>query len=58
MSGDNFLLQYAQDCVFGKLAFNDCGPIWQFSVIAVLLVVAFIFLLALMTSPKQQTAKS
>lgn len=38
MGGQNFILAYLQACTGGKLALSECGPIWQFGVIAVLLV--------------------
>ncbi len=58
MSDANFLLSYVQECASGKVAFNDCGPVWQFGALAAALVVAIILLLALITPAKPETAKS
>jgi hypothetical protein len=58
VSDTNFLLSYVQECASGKVVFNDCGPVWQFGVIAAMLVAAIILLLALITPPKLKTAKS
>lgn len=58
MNDENFLLSYVQECASGKVPFNDCGPVWQFGVIAAMLVAAIILLLALITPAKPETAKS
>lgn len=58
MSDENFLISYVKECASGKVAFNDCGPVWQFSVIAFALVATIILLLALMTPAKPETVKN
>jgi len=40
MGNLNFVLTYLQSCLDGKLALSECGPAWQFGVIAVLLLLA------------------
>jgi len=57
MNDGNFLLSYVQECASGKLPFNDCGPVWQFGVIAAMLVAAIVLLLAHLTPPNPGTAK-
>ena len=52
MNDGNFVLSYVQECATGKVGFNDCGPVWQFGVIAFALVATIILLLALMTPAK------
>jgi len=56
MGIQNFILTYAQACSSGKLALSDCGPFWQCGVIAVLLVSAIAFLIALRMRAYEQTA--
>lgn len=58
MNDGNFVLSYVQECASGKVAFNDCGPVWQFGVIAFVLVATIILLLALITPAKPETVKS
>lgn len=58
MNDGYFVLNYVQECASGKLAFNDCGPVWQFGVIAFALVATIILLLALMTPAKPVIVKS
>lgn len=58
MNDSNFVLSYVRECASGKVAFNDCGPVWQFGVIAFALVATIILLLALMTPAKPATVKS
>lgn len=57
MGGDHFIMSYVQACTAGKLAFSECGPVWQFTVIAVLLAVAIMFLLFLVMGPQGRSAK-
>jgi hypothetical protein len=57
MSDENFLISYVQECASGKLAFNDCEPVWQFGVIAFALIASIILLLALMTPAKPEIVK-
>ncbi len=57
MSDENFLISYVQECASGKAPFNDCGPVWQFGVIAAMLIAAIILLLAYLTPPKPGAAK-
>lgn len=54
----NFVLSYVQECASGKVAFNDCGPVWQFGVIAFVLVAVIILLLVLITPAKPVSVKS
>jgi len=58
MNDGNFLVSYVQECASGKVAFNDCGPLWQFGVIAFVLVAAIILLLAFLAPPKPEAARS
>lgn len=58
MDNENFILRYVQSCIGGKLTFSECGPVWQFGVIAALLLTAMIFLLALIMRPQQQSAEN
>lgn len=58
MGGENFILTYLQSCIGGKLAFSDCGPIWQMAIIAAVLVAAVICLLALKLRPPGQSGQS
>jgi len=57
MGNDNFVLRYVQDCIGGELTLSDCGPVWQFGVIAVLLTAAILFLLLLVMRPQGQSAQ-
>lgn len=58
MGSDNFIMSYVTACTTGKLTFTDCGPVWQFTVIAMLLAVAIMFLLFVVLSPQRQSAKN
>lgn len=58
MNDGNFLVSYVKECASGKVAFNDCGPVWQFGVIAFALVATIILLLALISPAKVETVKS
>ncbi len=55
MGGDNFILTYVQACTSGKLAFSDCGPIWQLGIIAAFIAVAAILLISLRIRPRGST---
>ena len=57
MGGDNFIMSYVQACTAGKLTFSECGPVWQFTVIAVMLAVAIMFLIFLIMGAQGQSAK-
>jgi hypothetical protein len=57
MGNDNFVLRYVQDCIGGQLTLSDCGPVWQLSVIAVLLAAAILFLILLVMRPQGQSAQ-
>lgn len=57
--GDNhFIMSYVQACTAGNLAFSECGPVWQFAVIAVLLTLAITFLLFLVMGPQGRSAEN
>ena len=58
MGGDHFIMSDVQACTAGKLAFSECGPVWQFSVIAVLLTLAITFLIFLVIGPQGRSAKN
>ncbi len=58
MGGDHFIMSYVQACTAGKLAFSECGPVWQFAVIALLLAVAITFLILLVMGPQGRSAKN
>jgi hypothetical protein len=47
MNNTDFILTYVQTCASGKLGVSDCGPVWQLSVIAALLLIAIVTLLVL-----------
>lgn len=47
MRNTEFVLHYVQTCASGKLGVSDCGPVWQFSVIVALLLIAIITLVVL-----------
>jgi maltodextrin utilization protein YvdJ len=47
MGGQNFIVSYIKACTSGKLAFSECGPVWQLFVIAAFLVAAVAVLLVL-----------
>lgn len=58
MGSQNFILTYAQACSSGKLALSECGPVWQFGVIAVLLMSAITILIVLRMRAYAQSARS
>lgn len=58
MGGDHFIMNYVQACTAGKLTFSDCGPVWQFAVIAVLLTLAITFLIFLVMAPQERSTKN
>jgi hypothetical protein len=47
MNNTDFIVTYVQTCASGKLGVSDCGPVWQLSVIAALLLIAIVTLLVL-----------
>ena len=47
MGNQHFVLSYVQACTNGKLAFSECGPMWQLAVIAAFLVLAVSALIVL-----------
>ena len=47
MNNLNFILNYAHACSNGKLALAECGPVWQFGVIALFLAFAVTTLIVL-----------
>ena len=51
---NNFILSYVQSCASGKLPLTECGPVWQFGVIALLLLCAILVLLALLLRPEER----
>ncbi len=57
MDGGNFVLIYVQACAGGKLAFADCGPVWQLGVIAALLATSTLQLILLRMRSQGQTAQ-
>jgi len=40
MGDRGFIIEYVRSCTAGALGLADCGPFWQFAVIAALLVIA------------------
>lgn len=58
MVAQNFILIYMLACASGKLALSECGPVWQFGVIAVLLASAITVLIVLRMRAYTQTARS
>ncbi len=58
MGDENFILIYVQACTGGKLAFADCGPVWQLGIIATLLTIAIMFLVLPRILPQRQSAQS
>jgi hypothetical protein len=57
MRDQQFLLEYLRSCTDGSLRSIDCGPVWQVSVIAVLLLAAIVTLLVLRLRSRQQLAQ-
>ncbi len=58
MGSQNFIVTYMQACTSSKLALAECGPAWQFGVIAVLLVSAITVLIVLRMRAYAQSARS
>jgi len=58
MGSENFILTYVQACAGGKLAFSDCGPVWQLGIIATLLIAAVMLLVLPRILPQKQSAQS
>ena len=52
MGTADFILIYVQSCTSGKLGPSDCGPIWHFGIIVVLLLIAVITLAVLRLRPR------
>lgn len=46
MGIQDFILVYVQSCTGGELPLDECGPLWQFGIIAVLLASAIATLIA------------
>lgn len=40
MNQENFIVSYVHACSSNRLPIADCGPVWQLSIIAALLVMA------------------
>ena len=57
MGSQDFILTYVQACTTGKLALSECGPVWQFGVIAVLLASAITVLIVLRLRAYLQMAR-
>lgn len=57
MGSDNIVLTFVEACTSGKLSFAECGPVWQFGTIAVLLVAAIVFLVMLTMRPQGQSTQ-
>lgn len=51
---NNFVISYVQACAAGTLAFQECGPVWQFGAIALLLLCAILVLITLVLRPEEQ----
>jgi hypothetical protein len=47
MGDRGIIIEYVRSCTAGSLGMSDCGPVWQFGVIAALLVIAITALVAL-----------
>jgi maltodextrin utilization protein YvdJ len=47
MGAENFIVSYVRACGSGNLPFSECGPVWQISIIAVLLLAAVAVLVVL-----------
>ncbi len=58
MNDGDFILNYVQDCISARLSFADCGPLWQLGIIAILVAVAFLFVIAHITPHSGQSTKS
>jgi hypothetical protein len=58
MGSENFILSYVHACAGGKLAFAECGPVWQLGIIATLLTAAIMFLVLPRILPQRQSAQS
>lgn len=47
MGDKTFIWEYVRSCASGNLASTDCGPLWQFGAMVVLLVFAIVAFLVL-----------
>jgi len=47
MGQREFIFEYVRSCTYGGLKISDCAPVWQFAVIAVVLVAAIVALVIL-----------
>ncbi len=58
MNNTDFIVTYVKTCASGKLGVSDCGPVWQLSVIAALLLIAIVTLLVLRLRARVQPQKA
>lgn len=58
MGSQHFILTYVEACSSGKLVLSECGPVWQFGVIAALLVSAITMLAVLRIRAYARSARS
>jgi hypothetical protein len=58
MNNTDFIVTYVQTCASGKLGVSDCGPVWQLSVIAALLLIAIVTLLVLRLRARSVSAEA
>jgi hypothetical protein len=57
MGSSEFVVNYVQACTIGNLPLSECGPVWQLGIIAVLLVSAFMALIAVRVSSNARSAQ-
>jgi hypothetical protein len=55
MNNLNFLLNYVQSCLSGKLAPSECGSVWHLLIIVTLVVVMAATLVVLRLRARGQT---
>ena len=58
MGSQDFIVTYVRACASGKLVLSECGPVWQFGVIAVLLAFAITVLIVFRIRAYAQSAHS
>lgn len=56
MSNLNFLVNYVQSCLSGKLGMSDCGAVWHLLIIAGLIVAMLVTLVVLRLRSRGQAS--
>jgi hypothetical protein len=47
MGDRGIIIEYVRSCTAGALGISDCGPVWQFAIIATFLMAAIVTLVIL-----------